>query len=142
LTVLFVALCAGLLLVHRSPLDIAVLFLIQLISQSAIRRIKLVFRRTRPENWLMRKEQDASFPSGHASTGAVIFGGLAFLLWETTLPYDVRLAAAAGLVAIALGIGWSRIALGAHFLSDVLAGYVFGLLWFFAGMFLWMRWGH
>ncbi len=68
-----------------------------------------------------------SFPSGHATMAAVIFGILAVLVshsmgrWGRAIVY-----AACGMLVIA--IGYSRVYLGAHWLSDVLAGFLFGTI--------------
>ena len=69
-----------------------------------------------------------SFPSGHATLNLVVYGFLAFLLghgkprWQQS---TLALAAA----GIALLIGFSRLYLGAHWFSDVLAGYGLGIAW-------------
>lgn len=59
-----------------------------------------------------------SFPSGHSLSVAV----LAIVLW----PLANRTGKVT-LIALAAGVGWSRIALGAHFPADVIGGYIVGL---------------
>lgn len=120
------------LALHRSLLELAALALTQLASQGLIPWVKRRFKRLRPANWLIRRERDSSFPSGHATTAAVTFAGLALLVIRSSLPHDLKLALSIAPVAFALGIGWSRIALGGHYLSDVLGGYAFGSAWLFA----------
>jgi undecaprenyl-diphosphatase len=69
-----------------------------------------------------------SFPSGHAQAAIVcwsVFGLLAL----PGLAGRRRAGAVALAVAMVLAIGFSRIALGVHFVSDVLAGYVLGAAW-------------
>jgi undecaprenyl-diphosphatase len=69
-----------------------------------------------------------SFPSGHAQSAVVAFG----LLLLLALPHlrGAWRGAAIGLAAaMVLAIGVSRVALGVHFVSDVLAGYVLGAAW-------------
>lgn len=83
----------------------------------------------RPEKWLIKRELEPSFPSGHATTAAVTFAGIIVLLWRSSLPHEVKLAASVVPAVFALGIGWSRLVLGAHFLSDVLGGYALGAAW-------------
>jgi undecaprenyl-diphosphatase len=69
-----------------------------------------------------------SFPSGHAMSSTVVYGTLLLVF----LPLIARrwrplvIAAAAGLV---LAIGFSRLALGVHYLSDVVGGIILGLAW-------------
>lgn len=85
------------------------------------------FARLRPEEHLRMVEVNyMSFPSGHASNSIVAYFALALLLFED--PAQRRIAAI-GTLVLALLIGFSRIALGVHWPSDVVAGWAFGLLW-------------
>ncbi len=120
------------LALHRSLLELVALALTQLASQAAIPLIKRRFKRARPANWLIRREGDSSYPSGHATTAAVTFAGLALLVIRSSLPHDLKLPLSIAPLVFALGIGWSRIVLGGHFLSDVCGGYAFGGAWLFA----------
>ena len=89
--------------------------------------LKLAFHRPRPEVSYVHLDT-YSFPSGHAAGSAAIYGGLLFLL---ALRGGVRRWIACGLaflVAVA-AIGFSRLYLEAHYLSDVLAGLSLGVLW-------------
>lgn len=69
-----------------------------------------------------------SFPSGHAQSAVVGYGVL-LLVFLPVLHGVWRRIAVTGAVLMVLLIGFSRIALGVHFLSDVLAGYVLGAAW-------------
>jgi undecaprenyl-diphosphatase len=69
-----------------------------------------------------------SFPSGHAQSVVVAFG-LLLLLALPHLRGPWRGAAIGLAAAMVLAIGVSRVALGVHFVSDVLAGYVLGAAW-------------
>ncbi|MEO7603315.1 MAG: phosphatase PAP2 family protein [Sphingomicrobium sp.] len=71
-------------------------------------------------------EQSHSFPSGHSSGSMIFFLTLALLLTHRG-PWS-RLAAA-GAVTVAILVGASRVMLGVHWPSDVVGGWVFGLLW-------------
>jgi membrane-associated phospholipid phosphatase len=128
----YVAALALVLALHRTSIELAALALTQLVSQGLLARFKRRFKRVRPTNWLIRRELDSSFPSGHATTAAVTFAGFALLGLRSSLPHDVKLGIAAVCALFVLGIGWSRIVLGAHYLSDVCGGYAFGATWLFA----------
>jgi undecaprenyl-diphosphatase len=128
----YVGAVALVLALHRSSLELGALALTQLVSQGLLARFKRRFKRVRPANWLIRRELDSSFPSGHATTAAVTFAGFALLGLRSSFPHEVKLGIAAVCVPFVFGIGWSRIVLGAHYLSDVCGGYAFGASWLFA----------
>jgi len=119
------ALVAAIWLPGRLPF-IAVLAVAQSISQLVARRVKAAYARERPEHWLFRHEYLASYPSGHASSAVVVYGAFALMTATAPWPAAVRLGATTILLLWTIGIGWSRVALGAHYLSDVLGGYFFG----------------
>lgn len=96
-------------------------------AQVLVKLLKLTISRPRPLNLYSGVEQ-YSFPSGHATSSMVIYGFLAFLIARRQAPPIRMLIAAITVVGIAL-IGFSRLYLGAHWLSDVLAGWSLGLAW-------------
>ena len=69
-----------------------------------------------------------SFPSGHAQS-AVVGCGLLVVVFAPVAGLVARRIVVTVAVVMVLGIGFSRIALGVHYLTDVLAGYVLGLAW-------------
>lgn len=127
----------GAALVLRAPLSVPLTIVVsQILSQAAVNALKVVFARTRPDAWLYRHELGYSYPSGHATTAVVFYGGWLVVLWNSSLPLPVRAAGSVMLALWALGIGWSRIALGAHYPTDVIGGYLFGTAWLCAVMAL------
>ena len=92
--------------------------------------LKLHFHRLRPEvPWSLVTEHSYSFPSGHSVAAAALYGTLLYLLLRLLHAWWVRGLACGIALAMALGIGYSRVYLGAHWPSDVLAGYCCGLIW-------------
>ena len=73
-------------------------------------------------------EGGASFPSGHAQAAVVGYAVL-LLVFLPHLRGAARDVAVAVAVLMVLGIGLSRVALGVHYVSDVLAGYALGAAW-------------
>ncbi|MGA8979326.1 MAG: phosphatase PAP2 family protein [Pedococcus sp.] len=67
-----------------------------------------------------------SFPSGHAFNIAVVVTVLVFLLWPLLTPATRKVSVGVAVV-VALVVGLDRVMLGAHFPSDVIAGYVLGV---------------
>ena len=95
-------------------------------SASIQTMIKVTVVRPRPEAASFLIEQGGwSFPSGHACTGLMFYGLLAFLLLSGACGRPLRGAAAAGL-CLAAAIGFSRIYVGVHYPTDVLAGWCLG----------------
>jgi undecaprenyl-diphosphatase len=90
----------------------------------------MLFARPRPLHWLVHHESGFSYPSGHAVTAVVFYGGLAALVASSSLPAGIRRIVALALIGWGVGIAWSRVALGAHNASDVLGGLLFGVTWF------------
>lgn len=93
--------------------------------------LKRAFERRRPSLDLPAEAFHGwSFPSGHASGALVACGMLVYLLWRAgPLRRSGAVALFAAAAAVAAAVGFSRVALGAHHLSDVLAGYASGTAW-------------
>lgn len=92
--------------------------------------LKEVVQRERPaESIRLVSETGYSFPSGHSMVAMAFFG---FLLWMV-LHYEkdrtVKAFCTLGFVTIILLIGMSRIYLGVHYASDVLAGFFITVVW-------------
>ena len=89
--------------------------------------IKLAIARERPELLdPLIQERGFSFPSGHAALAMVAYGILAVVIGRSRLPRPVRVALIGALVVLILLIGLSRIWLGHHYPTDVLAGWTAG----------------
>lgn len=91
------------------------------------RTLKALFERSRPlheHGWAL--EPDWSFPSGHASGAAVTYGMLAYLWMRQWRGPPLLLPVAIMLILV---VGYSRIVLQVHYVSDVIAGYLSGGAW-------------
>lgn len=90
--------------------------------------LKLLFARPRPELWpTLIQETSYGFPSGHALGSLVVYGYLAAVLAHGFPRQAGWIQGFA--VALILLIGLSRMVLGVHFPTDILAGYALGGLW-------------
>lgn len=101
--------------------------------------LKHVFERARPRLFEeVATLHSYSFPSGHATAAIAIYGMIAFVVGR--LAPRLRLLAAGGALALAVSIGISRIYLGVHWVTDVLAGYAAGAI-ILSGGIVWVGFG-
>jgi undecaprenyl-diphosphatase len=93
-------------------------------------QIKDLFARPRPsfEHPLLL-ETSYSFPSGHAMESFVVYGMLAYFAVLTLRSWRARTAAVFSAAVLVILIGFSRMYLGVHYFSDVVAGYAAGGVW-------------
>ena len=90
--------------------------------------IKLAMHRARPGDLHYSGASVFSFPSGHSTTNAALYGFLLILI-ARELPLRTRLPIICTLIAFVGLIAFSRLYLGAHWLSDVGGGLTFGSAW-------------
>lgn len=126
----YVAVCVLLLgagLVRRTWLPpIVVSIVTLLIAWQASDAFKEVFHRARPDRWLVHHELSYAYPSGHATLSLAFYGLWVRHAWTSDLSETVRWPLAGVLTLLIVGIGWSRLALGAHWGTDVIGGYLLG----------------
>ena len=92
--------------------------------------LKVSFRRPRPAPFYgLETPHSFSFPSGHALVGLCFYAVLSYLVNCEIRSSAVRTGIRAAAVLVVLTIGFSRIYLGVHYPSDVLAGYAAGTVW-------------
>jgi undecaprenyl-diphosphatase len=127
-TALFAVVAGWLLWRHQRRL--AVFVVITVVGSSWLNNaVKLAVHRARPVlEHPVAHATGKSFPSGHAQAAMAAYAVL-LLVFLPRLRRGWRALAAAGCVLMVLAIGFSRIALGVHYLSDVLAGYLLGAAW-------------
>lgn len=95
---------------------------------------KVAFHRQRPTSVGVYTETSFSFPSGHAAIAAALYGFAVYFLWRRAATWGRRLNILFAGIFLVAAIGFSRLYLGVHFLSDVLGGYLLGLLWLIIGI--------
>lgn len=91
--------------------------------------LKNIFHRPRPFGHRLVEATGFSFPSGHAMISAAFYGFLAYLVWLNLKESRLRYPATAIIVLGIFAIGVSRIYLGVHYPSDVIAGFAAGAFW-------------
>ncbi|MDX6438300.1 MAG: hypothetical protein QOF45_883 [Gaiellaceae bacterium] len=90
--------------------------------------LKLSFHRARPEFAFVHLDT-YSFPSGHAMISTAAYGALAYLAWSRLGSRRGRVLLVSGTAVLVALICFSRLYLGVHYLSDVLAGVAGGAFW-------------
>lgn len=71
----------------------------------------------------------SSFPSGHVTGTAVFFGLLIYFMWQHWKSSNVKILLSVLFVIVEILIGFSRLYLNVHWLSDVTGGYLLGSFW-------------
>jgi membrane-associated phospholipid phosphatase len=107
----------------RSRLTFAILSL--LIAWRGTDMWQRVFARPRRPDWVIKHELSFSYPSSHTTIALAFYLLLAIFVARSALPGRAWLAPL--LALLALGIMWSRLALGAHYLTDIAGGVLWGV---------------
>ena len=111
-------------------LGLAVMFIGAIASNYLI---KIIIGRARPGGLIPSiAESSFSFPSGHSVMAMALYGFIALILCEL-YPKKTKMLVTIAIIVI-LVIGFSRLYLGVHFSSDVIAGYILGGLWLLTGI--------
>ena len=129
-TALIVTIVGALVLLLRRHWRGAIaLSLVFPVTQGAVQLIKLIVERPRPEaNATLAEAGGFSFPSAHSATSVAVYATIAFILIRASRHGHSRVAVASFAAALVLAVGLSRVLLGAHYPTDVLAGWTFGAL--------------
>ena len=122
----------GGLLIYRHESAAALVLVMNLSGSWLLNGIfKSFFRRQRPDLWASPdRPMDYSYPSGH-SMSAISFYGLLAIYFTHFFAIPIPLTAAIASL-ISLLVGFSRVYLGVHWPTDVLSGWLAGLIWLIA----------
>jgi len=129
--VVFVA--SGLLWVHRRRVMIAPLWLIIIGSQATTLAGKYAMARPRPELVANVTAVTPSFPSGHATSAMAVYGFIAYVIFRNLKTTRQRFEAFYWTAVLIGLVGFSRMLLGLHYASDVVAGFLVGSFWLLVG---------
>lgn len=88
--------------------------------------VKIIVRRERPDYLRMVVEKSYSFPSGHAMISVLFFGSIIYLVNKYNLKHKKLITFSLSTFILLVGI--SRIYLGVHYLTDVVGGYLLGIV--------------
>ncbi|MFE8697228.1 phosphatase PAP2 family protein [Cytobacillus sp. FJAT-53684] len=123
-----------LVLKHRIEL---ILFIVSIVGSALLNQLlKYSFQRARPDLHRLIEIDNYSFPSGHAMNAFTVYTITSFLLWWHIPTRAGRTILIIISVLMILAIGISRIYLGVHYPSDIIAGYFASGCWL--GIVIWI----
>lgn len=101
---------------------------LNLASIGALNQIlKRIIQRPRPEGFRLIEETGYSFPSGHSMASMAFYGLIIYLVFKYVKNKNTKIIICSILSLLVLLIGISRIYLGVHYASDVIAGFVLSI---------------
>lgn len=122
---------------HRSEL---ILYIAVIIGSPILNQtLKQVFQRARPDFHRLIEIGGYSFPSGHAMNAFTVYGVITFLLWRHIPTRWGRTLLIVISSFIILTIGISRVYLGVHYPSDIIAGYFASGCWLTISIWFYQR---
>lgn len=91
--------------------------------------LKFLIRRPRPEGFRLATVGGFSFPSGHSMVAMAFFGLLVWFVWRYEQDRRMRVGLCAAFLLVIVMVGLSRVYLGVHYASDVVAGFCMSVMW-------------
>ena len=125
---LSIATIALLLLIKNKKIGLSIfsnIVIITILNQL----LKRILRRPRPTEFRIVEETGYSFPSGHSITSMVFYGYLVYLTYKYINNKKIKIPLIIFLILLIPTIGFSRIYLGVHYASDVLCGFLLGIIY-------------
>lgn len=91
--------------------------------------LKYIVQRPRPEGFRLVSEVGYSFPSGHSMVSMAFYGLCAWMVWKYERDRILRWVCCLSFGLMVIFVGMSRIYLGVHYASDVIAGFCVSIAW-------------
>ncbi len=91
--------------------------------------LKYIVHRPRPEGFRLISEVGYSFPSGHSMVSMAFYGLCAWMVWTYERDKIIRWLCCLGFAVTVVAVGMSRVYLGVHYASDVVAGFCVSIAW-------------
>lgn len=110
----------------KKKYQLSIIIVSSLTSVTINNLIKIIVRRDRPNYLRLVEETSFSFPSGHTMIATLFFGSVIYLINKNNVKHKKLITILLSTFIFLVGV--SRIYLGVHYLSDVLAGFMAGLI--------------
>ncbi|MFH1389022.1 MAG: phosphatase PAP2 family protein [Patescibacteria group bacterium] len=115
------------LVIKKHQRDAVIFSLSLIIVEIANHALKLIFMIPRPNVSALTVLHDFSYPSGHAMNNIFLYGMIVYYISRYGKSRSIKLYSVMGVCIWVTLIGFSRVYLGVHYPTDVLAGYLVGL---------------
>lgn len=116
-----------LLLTIKNKLPGLIIFLNSAICGILNQVLKIIVQRPRPVGYRLIDEKGYSFPSGHSMVSAAFYGFIIYLVYKNIKNKYIKYSIITILILLILCIGISRVYLGVHYASDVIAGFLISI---------------
>ncbi len=127
-SIILILVMTVLFFIYRERLYIFTLWFAFIIGEGLTTLGKYAFHRERPDIALRAiTENSFSFPSGHATTVIIIYGVIAYIAVKSFKSWEAKAASVFSFIFLVLLVDISRLYLGVHYLSDIIAGNLVGL---------------
>lgn len=118
-----------LIVIFSKNWKLGIIIITNAVITSILNRIlKNIIERPRPNGFRLIEETGYSFPSAHAMTSFAFYGLLIFIIYKVVKILWLRRVSTIILSLLIILVGMSRVFLGVHYTSDVLAGYLVSLI--------------
>ena len=126
LTLIGIIVCT-ILVIKKKKLMGCLVLLNLAVSGALNQALKRIVQRPRPTEYRLIEENGYSFPSGHSMVSAAFYGFFIYLIFKNVKNKYIKWGSITLLSILIILIGTSRIYLGVHYTSDVLAGFVISI---------------
>lgn len=124
----FMIITALVVLIIKKLKHIRYFIILNLINDVLLNNIlKLIFKRERPIDLMLVEESGYSFPSGHTMVATIFYGFIIYLINKSNINKKIKVLLNITLTLLIILIGISRIYLGVHYATDVIASYLIGI---------------
>ena len=126
-TIFIVGACLAILVLMKNKKKAGVIVGSVAISTVVNQVIKNVFRRERPLVLRLVEEKSFSFPSGHTMAATALYGILVYFVMKSNMRRGLKITLSVVLALLPFCVAVSRIYLGVHYTSDVIAGFLIAI---------------